>query len=93
MAYTSPVSISSTDTSNKTEIYSKENDGLGPLEWTFTLDGAADLYFTGGAFGPDVAVPYPAGTYSYGTPTRGITKIEGVVAGAAVSIIIHPSVA
>lgn len=62
----------------KGEIFSKDNDSLGPLEWGIETDQDVDLFFTGVFPGPTIAVRYYAsdGQRTYASPSRGITKIE-----------------
>lgn len=87
MAYTTDHSL----TTSKTTLYSKDTDSLGPLEWEIVTDAEIQLFFTGAFPGTDTAVSYPSGTYHYGTPTRGITKIEGTATSTA-NVSIRPSI-
>ena len=93
MAYVTTTAVTSTSTSSKDVIFDNSlQPQEGPLEWTITVDGAVDIYFTGAFPGKDVKVEYATGTYTYGTPGRGISKIEGVVASGSTNVTIRPSV-
>lgn len=85
MAYTTLNNVTSVSASSKDVIFDNTtDDGLGPLEWTITVDDAVDLYFTGIWPGADVPVSLVTGTtYTFGSPGRGVDKIEGVRTGGA----------
>ena len=91
MAYTTDTTVASQIVGSPTVIFDKDTDSLGPLEWEIVTDADISLFFTGAFPEKDVAVTYVAGTYHYGTPTRGITKIEGLAASTA-NVTIRPSV-
>lgn len=92
MAYQTSNSITTT----KSEIYNKADDGLGPIEWEFSVPTGGDtvrLYFTGAFPESGVAVSVAAGeTYRYASYSRGITKIEADVATTTTTLTMRPSI-
>ena len=92
MAYVTAVSVTSTSSGSLDEIFSKTNDSLGPLEWTMIFTEEIHIRYTGMFPEAGIDVTYPAGTYTVGTPTRGITKIEGWVTSTACAVTLLPSI-
>ena len=89
MAYQTVNSV----TTSKADIYSKTDDGLGPLEWEIITAQDIDIYLTGAFPGPTVAIRVESGeTYKVLSPTRGITRIEAQAVTTTGNVKLRPTI-
>lgn len=90
MAYTT----NNATTTTKSTIFDKStDDGLGPLEWTIETDQDVDIFFTGIFPGAANPVRLLAGdSRPFGSPGRGVTKIEAQNVSQNGTVKLFPSV-